>query len=250
VSLTPFYKDWQFWSTVIACLALVLSQFPPVLPRLRPRRLEIEVLNRIVATHKVGNPNMSLYVSIRNTGGRDIRVRGIKLALWRDGHPVATLPAQNYFETPSSKSHVLLVPFTLKAGDSWAHTTNFLNYFDRPTEKLYRESESLLVNDLTKKIKTRRDGEEFIPADPTLIEPFLRFFERFFIWLPGEYVAELSVTTESKVLSKQGYRFTLFESDTAELRSYTAEYRFGGGIKYDVDAHAGVGVPISPLSQA
>jgi len=37
---TPAYLDWKFWSAIVALLALVLSQLPPLHLWFRPRRLE------------------------------------------------------------------------------------------------------------------------------------------------------------------------------------------------------------------
>jgi len=112
----PFYLDWNFWTALLALAAIVLSQLPPVRLLLRPRRLEVEVHSRINITHKVGNPNASLVVSIRNTGGRDLRIKGLSLSVSRDGKPVTNMPGAHYFETPSSQALVLFVPFTLKPG--------------------------------------------------------------------------------------------------------------------------------------
>ena len=119
----PFYLDWQFWAAVVAVLALVLSQLPPVRLWFRPKRLEVEVHSRIQVTHKVGNPNVGIYVSVRNTGGRELRIRSLQISLTRDNAPLAVLSAQNYFESPSSQSSVLFVPFSLKPGETWAHGT-------------------------------------------------------------------------------------------------------------------------------
>lgn len=142
---SPIYLDWQFWSALAALLALALSQLPPVHLWFRPRRLDVEVHSRIQVTHKVGNPNVGMYVSVRNTGGRELRIRAMRLYVSRDDKPLGMLPAQNYFETPSSQSSVLFLPFSVKPGETWAHGTNFLQLFDRATEKLYRESESALA---------------------------------------------------------------------------------------------------------
>lgn len=243
----PLYLDWQFWAAIAAVLALVLSQLPPVRLWFRPRRLEVEVHSRVQITHKVGNPNVSMFVSVRNTGGRELRIRSIQIVLTRDNTSLGSLPAQNYFESPSSQSSVLFVPFSLKPGETWAHGTNFLNFFDRATEKLYRESESALGADIRRKIRELPEGEKrAVVADPVLVTPFLTLFERLFVWQPGEYVVELSVLAEPGSASFiRKYRFTLYESDSAELRSHTEDYRFGGGLSYNVDRHAGVFVPLS-----
>lgn len=86
---TPVYLDWTFWAAVWALVAIILSQFPPVHLLLRPKRLDVEVHSRI-----------------------------FNLDVWRDGKPLTVLPAQNYFETLSSQSSVLFVPFSLKPGET------------------------------------------------------------------------------------------------------------------------------------
>jgi hypothetical protein len=243
----PFYLDWQFWAAVVAVIALVLSQLPPVRLWFRPKRLEVEVHSRIQVTHKVGNPNVGMYVSVRNTGGRELRIRSLQIFLTRDNVSLGSLTAQNYFETPSSQAPVLFVPFTLKPGDTWAHGTNFLNPFDRATEKLYREGESALGADIRTKLRARPEGDEQpVVAEQELVAPFLALFERLFVWQPGEYVAELCVLAEPGSASfRRSYRFTLYESDSIELRSHTEDYKFGGGLSYNVDRHAGTFVPLS-----
>lgn len=243
----PLYMDWQFWSAIVAALAVLLSQLPPVYLWFRPRRLEVEVHSRIQVTHKVGNPNVGIFVSIRNTGGRELRIRSLRIALTRDDVPLVNLIAQNYFENPSSQSSVLFVPFTLKPGDTWAHGTNFLNFFDRTTEKLYREAESALAADIRKKLQ-ERPGEDkaMVIAEPKMVKPFTDLFNKLFVWQPGEYIAELIVDAEPGSASfNRKYRFTLYESNSAELKAHTEDYKFGGGVSYNVEKHVGVFVPLS-----
>ena len=244
---TPFYLDWTFWAAVWALAAIVLSQLPPLHLLLRPKRLDVEVHSRIGVTHKVGNPNASVVVSIRNTGGRELRIRGLSLDVLRDGKPLNILPAQNYFETPSSQSSVQFVPFSLKPGETWAHSVAFLNFFDRLTEKQFREHVSALDTDIRSKIRARsEDDKNAVVAGRELVEPFLQMFEKLFVWLPGEYVFELKVNAEpgSASYSKK-YRFTLYESDTTELREHLADYQFGGGLTYSIERHVGINVPLT-----
>jgi hypothetical protein len=243
----PLYLDWTFWAAVWALVAVVLSQLPPIHLLLRPKRLDVEVHSRIGVTHKVGNPNASVVVSIRNTGGRELRIRGLSLDVARDGNALMTLPAQNYYETPSSQSSVLFVPFSLKPGETWAHSVAFLNLFDRLTEKQFREDQSALDSDIRRKIRARtEDDKNAVVAEQSLVQPFLKLFERLFVWLPGEYVVELRVNAEpgSASYSKK-YRFTLYESDTAELRSHLEDFPYGGGLTYNVERHVGVNIPLT-----
>lgn len=244
---TPLYLDWQFWAAIVAAIALVLSQLPPIILWFRPRRLEVEVNSRIQVTHKVGNPNIGMFVSVRNTGGRELQVRTLKVVITRDDTQGLNLPAQNYYETPSSQSSSLFVPFSLKPGDTWAHSTNFLNLFDRATEKMYREAESELKADIQNKLRARPDKDnDLVIADPKLVTPFLDLFNKLFFWKPGEYVVELSVDAEPGSASfTRKYRFTLYESDSTELEKHTADYKTGGGVAYNIERHAGLFVPLS-----
>lgn len=244
---TPFYLDWTFWAAFLAFLAIVLSQLPPLHLLLRPQRLDVEVHSRIGVTHKVGNPNANVVVSIRNTGGRELRIRNLSLDVSRDGRPLAVLPAQNYFEMPSSQSSVLFVPFTLKPDETWAHNVVFLNLFDRLTEKQFRENLSMLSLDIRSKLSSRHDDDkDAVVAEHVLVQPFFNMFEKLFVWLPGEYVFELKVKAEpgSASYSKK-YRFTLFESDTSDLRKHREDYQFGGGLAYDIEKHVGVYIPLT-----
>lgn len=243
----PFYLDWTFWAAIWAVVAIVLSQLPPIHLLLRPKRLEVEVHSRIGVTHKVGNPNANIVVSLRNTGGRELRIRGLGLDITRDGKPLLTLPAQNYFELPSSQSSVLFVPFSLKPGETWAHSVVFLNFFDRITEKQFRENLSALDSDIRRKLAVRpEEDKRLVESDPVLVLPFNTLFEKLFVWLPGEYVVNLRVNAEpgSASFSKK-YRFTLYESDTADLRQHIEDYPFGGGLAYNVERHVSLNIPLA-----
>lgn len=244
---TPFYLDWTFWAAALSLLAIALSQLPPIHLLVRPKRLEVEVHSRIRITHMVGNPNASVVVSVRNTGGRQLRVQSLRLTLTRDSKPLITLPGLNYFEAPTSEAAVLFVPFNLKPGDTWTHSVAFFNEFDRQTEKHFRESESALRFDIRKRLDARgKDETAPVTADPKLVEPFFALFDRLFVWQPGEYVAKLEVLAQpgSASFSKK-YRFTLYESDTRDLVEQKNDYKFGGGIAYKLESHAGVNVALA-----
>jgi hypothetical protein len=241
----PFYLDWTFWTAALAFLAIVLSQLSPIHLLVRPRKLEVEVHSRIFITHHVGNPNMALVVGIRNTGGRELRVRGLSIDLSRDGKSVGTYPAQNFFETASSQTSVLFVPLFLKPGEYWARSVSFLNFFDRANEKAYRESQSALNADIHRKIAARPkdSNSEMVVAENDLISPFIKLFNERFMWEPGEYVISLSVTADPGSASYlKRYRFTLYESDTADLRKHADDYKYGGGISFNMDRHLGVNI--------
>lgn len=247
---SEFYLNPSFWAVLVSVTALILSQLPPIYLMLRPRRrLVVEVHSRVLLNHLVGNPNLGIVIAIRNTGGREVRVRSLRIDLSRDGKLLGSFPGLNYFETPSSQSAVLFVPFFLPVGEQWAHAVSFFNVFDRQSEKAFREARSALIADVHKKVEARDPNDnQLVVGEPTLVAPFEAFFRRMFIWETGEYVLNLVVEADPGSISyAKKYRFTLYESDTDDLRKYADDYKYaGGGIGYASDAQkGGVSIPLT-----
>ena len=93
----PFYQDWKFWSFIISGVAVLLSQLPPVRILVKPKRLDVEVHNRVNITHKVGNPNFGMHVSLGNSGGRNLRIRELKLKIQKDGEDTNSIASTKLF---------------------------------------------------------------------------------------------------------------------------------------------------------
>ena len=245
----PLYLNWQFWTAVAAGLALILSQLPPIHMLLRRAKLEMELYSRIHVTHKVGNPNVSFHLILSNVGGRTIKIKGIILKIKRDGKPVMTLPAQNYFQTLTDTTPILFAGISIKPKEEWAHGVTFLNYFSRTNEKKYRDAESTLKADIFKKRKTLENKEDNAEAEKEYITPFLEMFKENFLWNPGEYQIQVSVlAVPEKAGIEKNYHFTLFESDSEELSKFQDDYKYGDGIYFNSGNHLGIFVQISEAS--
>lgn len=241
----PLYLDWSFWASVVAALAVVLSQLPPIHQLVRRAKLSLELYSRIHLTHKIGNPNVQLHVILTNVGGRSVRVKEITVNLRRDGKDVATLSAQGYLQESTDKNAVLFTGFSLKSKEEWAHIVNFFNHFSRTDEKRYRAAELALRTDIGEKRKLPENKDRLIEADPKYLPALDKLFDEKFIWLPGEYELDISVqTSDRKDNTRQKYRFTLFESDSTDLSEVKADFKYGDGIYWDSGNHAGVIVQI------
>ena len=242
----PLYLDWSLWAVVVAVIAIALSQLPPVHLWFRRARIDLEAYSRIHITHKIGNPNIQLHVILSNTGGRAIRVKGSTVKIIRDVKEIADLPAQSYLQNPSDKTTVLFTSFPLKPKEEWAHIVNFFNVFSREDEKKYKSAESDLMSDLIEKKKFSDDKTELVETTAELVVPFTSMFNKKYVWTPAEYEIYVSVITSNasaNILKR--YRFTLFESDSAELSKVKDDYKFGDGINWDSGKHPGVGIQIT-----
>ncbi len=242
----PLYLDWTFWAVVVAAVAIVLSQLPPpVHTMLRRARLAVEVYSRIHLSQKVGNPHMQLHFILTNVGGRARRVKAVTLNIRRDGTDIATLSAQGYLQNPNDKSAVLFTSFSLTSKEEWAHIVNFFNPLPRADEKKYKAAELALRADINRKRELPENKERLVEADGRTVQPFVDMFNARFIWHPGEYEARLTVGTNAKSVSvEHKFRFTLFESDSAELSRATDALKLGDGVYWDSGNHAGILVQI------
>ena len=249
----PFYENPGFYAVIVSIAAIILSQMPPIYLLFRARRLDAEVHSRLGVTHMFGNLNLTLMVLARNAGGRELLVRKMGLSLFRDGKLLGEYPSQQYFETPASTSPFLLVPFSIKPDERWIHPVVFFNTFDRNTEKVFRRHITTLQDDIRNKLAARKpeNEKEMAVAEPTLVAPFIDHFEKTFALEPGEYVASLSIAVEPGSASYvKNYRFTLFESDIADLRKFVEGYKYGGGIHFNMQEHAPIWVQLTEDRQS
>lgn len=226
----PVYLDWSFWAVVIAAIAIVLSQLPPVALWFRRADVGIETYSRIGITHKVGNPNATIHLTLHNKGGRTVRVNHCVLEFERDGNSVFTLPAQNFLPASDSSGTLLFTPFSMKPGEEWAHGTNFLNFFGREDERLYRSLEAAVQIDIAQKRAVAPDV--LAEADDSNVQPLLTFFEERFDWHPGAYRVTVKLVTDRGEFTKR-LQFIVFESQSEVLRSLTDDYKYGAGIYWD-----------------
>ncbi len=223
--------NFSFWTVVIAATALVLSQLPPIRDWFKRPQLDVEVYRRLGLTHRIGNPNATLHLVLINTGGRIFRVKDLSLRFFRDGNMLFKLPAQNYIPQSATPSMPLIfTPFTLRPGEEWANQVNFLNFFDRAEDRRYRAMESAIRTNIHSKAPAA--PEALVEADLQYVEPLMEFFEGKFDWLEGEYRIELSVNAD-KTSCEKSYRFTIFESQSEDLRGLADHYKYGSGVYWD-----------------
>lgn len=250
-AVTPLYLDWTFWAVIVALIAVVLSQIPPIHIILKRAKLDLELYSKLSITHKLGNPNLQLHLILNNIGGRRVRVKNINISISRDGEHILNLPAQNYLQNQSDQNSVLFTTFTLEPKQEWAHITNFLNLFNREDDKEYQKIEGGMLSDLRKNQKEVKEREKLASEDAyehpkELVDPAFHFYERHFCWKAGVYTMNINALTDSKSADiTKDYRFTVFESHTDTLSSITDQFKYGGGIYWNPKIQTSVILEVS-----
>ena len=231
----PFYTDANVWQGAAAVAALVLSQLPPIKLWFRRAKLDVECFDRMALKHDVGAAAAEMHVTITNTGGTDIRVKRIGMAITR-GEDLRELDARGYYEK-ASKEALLFTPFTLRPKESWGYNVNFFKFAPREIRQEYSTHAHALRMDIARKANARdadpqaRANQELVEGDPALVAPMLTLFDRQFFWRPGEYQIVLSVETDKPHGDAvRKFRCTLFEAESERLRVHRDHLKHGNGV--------------------
>jgi len=231
----PLYLNWTFWTAVVAVLALVLSQLPPVRVLLRRPRLIMQPYDRLNVAHWLGNPIVNLHVQLLNTGGRPVRVRSLVLELSTEGDLRLSLPAQSFTSAGLAGDSFLFTPFGLEPDKEWANFIGFVAPFsmgdERTSKQLIKELKTGITLKLRDQTQEARDRKEFVEGDASCVGRLQEFFKNHNRWRPGEYTAVLKAQcTPEEASQVRKFRFTLFEADVQELEERASRYKYGFGV--------------------
>src|SRR5262245_10091606 len=85
------------WSAIIAAIAVVLSQLPPVREMVKRRRIRIIMPEQFMLYHFLGNIQMNLFLVIQNTGGKAVSIAKIDCIITDGSSSRWDLPAHSYY---------------------------------------------------------------------------------------------------------------------------------------------------------
>jgi hypothetical protein len=245
---TPFYLDWTFWTAVVALLALILSQLPPLYVLFRPAKLEVEAFDHVQLSHFIGQPTATLHIIVTNQGGREAKVKSIALSFRHEGVDQFELPGRGYFQAPSDQNAILLTPFRMASKAEWGHIVNFFMPTSRAEEKEVSQVKSAIRNDIVPKKTLPENEKVLLEASAEAVAAANGLFLRRFKWEAGEYEVTLTVSAEPVNASiTRKYRIIVFESDRDQLKDYSKNYKHGAGVYYADAGQEPLFIPLSPI---
>ncbi|MDR7120569.1 hypothetical protein [Rheinheimera soli] len=237
---SPLYLDWDFWNTMLALLALALTQLPLIRSFLSKPELEIDIHERITISHLIGNPSVVTYVSIKNLGHHDVKITKLFLHIRNQKNHLVTLNANLFYESSNNPSSPLVTrqfyPFHLKKDTNWGQTLCFWNYLDRDDEIDYKRAQEELQKELYQPWSSTAPPPPKIAVEDKVV-PFKRLFEKNFIWKKGEFFFEFELVTQPEAqYNRKSMRITLYEADIIDLKKITERYCYGESITYPSSA--------------
>jgi len=127
----------------------------------------------------------------------------------------------------------LFTPFRLKPKEEWSHNVSFFKFAPREDRQAFSALAKGLKDNITTKRATLPEKSPDVEGDPGVVQPILGMFDANFFWRAGEYQIELHVETDSaKANTKRFFRFTLFESDSDQLKAHRDQLKFGNGVYF------------------
>ena len=236
VESTSIFLNWSFWAVVVAAIALILSQIPPILLIIRSTHIRVEPHDRVMISHWLGNPSVNLYLALTNTGGRKVSVLSLDLKLQMEDGNSFSLPAQSFQIQGNIQNSFLFTRITLKPDETWSNFVSFAPHMDTTDERKTKQLMKELRNDINQKIANKLKANPAfngkLEAEEKLVLPIVDFFDKHNKWRAGEYVVQLHVNCEPKKASiTRDFRFTIYESDVQDL-SDVSRYKYGAGVYY------------------
>ncbi len=243
-----FYTRPEFWSVVIAFIALIISALPYLRRFFKKAKLEVDIYDSIWITHHVGNPIIQINLIIKNIGGSSLSINQIFIDVYRDGEKIMKLPLKNYLEKFNDSYYFPFKKVSLDPNEEWHHGARFLNFFSRDDVKKYKENERNLKNEI-ERIKKETEKGEIVRANKSFIVAFEELFEKHFNWKDGNYSLELHIKTDNKKVDLiKTLKFTIFESLKQEFENDRNKYDTGDRIYWYSDNYYGEWIDIESIN--
>ena len=128
------------WGTVVAVIALILSQLPPIRDLLKGTKLRLAVPERFTLWHFLGNINITIPLLIQNIGGGSVNIARIDCVIRdADGTHVWDLPAQNFYYPIRPDQGFLAGPILLKPNEQWSGNVHCFRTWSEADEESANE---------------------------------------------------------------------------------------------------------------
>ncbi len=249
--LSAWLTDPTAWGTVVAAIAVVLSQIPPLKVYFQRAHLKLSFPDRFTVLHHLGNPQIMMLVTLENVCARKVTVTKMEGLLLPPTGPAVVLPGQQYIsrQLPGAGQlppELLLVGISLKPDESWGENVRFFASFSEDEEDYVNRIIGGMKKDIWNKQMARQMAGSLFPTetDEKLVADATAFFTHKFWLTKGNYTFLIAARDErGQLLAVQGTEFTLYENSISAMREATEEYKYGAGVYYPNQLSAGGASP-------
>ena len=128
------WNDPAIWSALIAIVAVILSQLPPLRDLLKGRKVTINPSETFQLYHHMGNPHITFFLDIHNIGGSKVVIDRIDCIVVDENNKTWSLPAHSYIsrEFTDQNGNQLEFPVSwivLKPEERWNETLHLYKFW-------------------------------------------------------------------------------------------------------------------------
>lgn len=251
----PNLNDPNNWMAFAAIAALILSQFPPIFPRMWGRMRGSSVLltsqDSFGLTHHLGRIFLVVHLQIENTGASPVAISKIDCtirrvpteevrrskSLWR--LPAKVYLAESFGAYAGAGSTLFIGTIHLKPGESWQQVVRCYGSRSLEDEERAQELQDDFSLYISRELENRRrNGEDTdVPVEvcDELVTEARAYTEIMFDLTKGEYEFYIAAIDRSNnVLGVTKAKFILYESMIDLLRRISDDYVHGYGVSLSI----------------
>jgi len=246
-----FLKSLTAWlSLVVAVIALVLSQFPPIPSYFASPHISFTAKGLHIK-HSLGLLSLTPYLHINNSGKARSTISKIELILAKQNHLSfrRTLFAQFYYLEPSTlalNQAPTPIPFSniaIPSGETWGAYVDF--------HKSLSNAEKIQFADISEKVN--EEIQAGFSNKPPSVKELVKISDDLFgkiksisdeqleSFQVGQYTLRFNLfdDSNSEIVAKKCYSFAVFEHHLNIIRTITDQYQTGAGILFMTPAQKG-----------
>ncbi|EMB3081989.1 hypothetical protein EX227_15330 [Providencia rettgeri] len=231
---------WTAISASAAVIAIVLSQMQPLKIFSKRKKPLLTFPVQCAVTHYIGKPSLNIFIGIDNESRHDIKIVSIKSIIKKSSDKSSIeLPINAYFGTsPQDQMLKSFIPFTLKAGSSWANNLQFYTPIAGESDNNLRK-----IIKIYKEIKaenaTSPNRINYFEHDSELEKKIDSLFKANKYWTEGQYHINLEIkTTNEKCSINAAFDFYLYQIDIQTMEEmFKHDVMYGGSILYQTIDH-------------
>lgn len=232
-----WYKNSSVWSVIVASIAILLSQFPPIQDWLPKTDLQIQYGDGIGLNNAIGLIGYHVNLELDNDGNTTLEVEDIILKVKEPSGKTKTYIAET-LSTPTQVGGYFNLPVTsleLKPNESWSGTVFFNRNISPSEEENWNRIRLKVAQNISDQIQSQQWGE-YNPRALVVVEPdveklAVQFFNEKFDLQKGLHETTIEVklrNTEDQIMTH--FEFTLYEYHFEMVKAQVADYKYGWGV--------------------
>ncbi|MBW1745424.1 MAG: hypothetical protein JRJ25_03535 [Deltaproteobacteria bacterium] len=247
-----WYKNTSIWSALLAALAILLTQLPPISSWLPKPKLEIIHADKVGINNNIGIIGFNLPIELDNKGNVPLDVTKIYFEVIAPNGTQKTYIAESYAKPSTGGAPSINLPITsinLNENELWSEFVYFTANLDPTAEQELSNIRLSISKDIYNDIDNKRRVGDYSrgEAQSSNVETAKDFFDKKFDLNKGEYKTKLSVQTSQAELPFIIHsEFTVYEFHIETIKAQVDDYKYGAGIYFPPDNSKQAWIKLKP----